>query len=156
MKLNRIHLEQVKKFRDAIEIDALEPGLNLIVGPNESGKSTLANAIRSAFFERYRSVAAEALRPLGDSSAAPTIAIDFTVNGTDYHLNKRYLSRPRCELLIGEQRYEGAQAEDRLASLLGYEYAESGASEAKHRGIPGLLWIEQGQPQALGDVVGHA
>lgn len=156
MKLTRIRLEQVRKFRGAIEIDGLEPGLNLIVGPNESGKSTLASAIRSAFFERYRSVAAESLRPLGDNSAAPAISIDFDVGGTGYRLSKRYLSRPRCELAAGDQRYEGSEAEDRLAALLGYEYAKSGASQAKHQGIPGLLWIEQGQAHALGSVVGHA
>src|SRR5690606_156469 len=117
MKLTRIRLEQVRKFRGAIEIDGLEPGLNLIVGPNESGKGTLASAIGSAFFERYRSVAAESLRPLGDNSAAPAISIDFDVGGTGYRLSKRYLSRPRCELAAGDQRYEGSEAEDRLAAL---------------------------------------
>src|SRR5690606_35599482 len=75
----------------------------------------------------------------------------------DYQLRKRYLHRSRCELVVGgNTRFDGSEAEDHLATLLGYEYARSGASQARHRGIPGLLWIEQGQTPELGSVVAHA
>jgi hypothetical protein len=49
-----------------------------------------------------------------------------------------------------------ALAEDHLAELLGFAFAGKGASKAEHRGIPGLLWIEQGSAQAVRDAVGHA
>ena len=39
---------------------------------------------------------------------------------------------------------DGWEAEERLAALLGYQYALKGASRASHWGVPGLLWIEQG------------
>ena len=53
MKLSRIVLEEFRKFRQPLALDGLQPGLNLFVGPNEAGKSTVAAAIRAAFLERY-------------------------------------------------------------------------------------------------------
>ena len=49
MKLSRIVLEEFRKFRQPLALDGLQPGLNLFVGPNEAGKSTVAAAIRAAF-----------------------------------------------------------------------------------------------------------
>src|SRR5690606_19189479 len=37
-----------------------------------------------------------------------------------------------------------------------FSVANRGASKAEHWGIPGLLWIEQGMGQELGDAVSHA
>ncbi|WZB71633.1 AAA family ATPase [Achromobacter xylosoxidans] len=42
MKLSRIVLEEFRKFRQPLALDGLQPGLNLFVGPNEAGKSTVA------------------------------------------------------------------------------------------------------------------
>ena len=41
MKLKRMRIEQLRQFRKPFVLDNLQPGLNLIHGPNESGKSTL-------------------------------------------------------------------------------------------------------------------
>lgn len=65
MKLQHLRVEQFRQFRHAVELGNLQPGINLIHGPNESGKSTLVRAIRAAFFERYRSKSAEDLAPWG-------------------------------------------------------------------------------------------
>lgn len=65
MKLQRMRIEQLRQFRKPFVLENLQPGLNLIHGPNESGKSTLVRAIRAAFFERYRSTAVDDLRPWG-------------------------------------------------------------------------------------------
>lgn len=48
MKINKIYLKNFKKFKD----DEFEfnPGLNIVIGPNESGKSTLINAILYGLF----------------------------------------------------------------------------------------------------------
>ncbi len=53
MKLTHIRIEQFRQFREAIEIDDLQDGINLFSGPNEAGKSTIVAAIRAAFFERF-------------------------------------------------------------------------------------------------------
>lgn len=156
MKLSRIRIEQFKQFRQPLEITDLEPGINLFTGPNEAGKSTLVTAIRAAFFERHRSSSVDDFRPWGDSSASPTVELEFSVGNTTHRLTKSFLSKKRCELQIGTQRLNGNEAEDHLATLLGFEYAGRGASTAEHWGIPGLLWIQQGSAQNIRDSVMHA
>ncbi|HYE34485.1 AAA family ATPase [Methylocaldum sp.] len=156
MKLFRIRIEQLKQFRQPIEIKDLEPGINLFTGPNEAGKSTIVTAIRAAFFERHRSGSVDDLRPWGDSSASPAVELEFAVGDKHYRLTKSFLGKKRCELQIGAQRLDSAEAEDHLAELLGFRYAGRGASAAEHWGIPGLLWSQQGAVQDIRESVTHA
>lgn len=156
MKLQRIRVEQFRQFRNSVELGNLQPGINLVHGPNESGKSTLVRAIRAAFFERYRSKSAEDLAPWGDSSAAPTVEISFEHNGQNWQLDKRFLKRHRCDLLIDRENFSGEEAEEKLAELLGYQFPKKGASKEEHWGIPGLLWVEQGTGQDIEKAVQHA
>ncbi|WP_404367348.1 AAA family ATPase [Marinobacter sp.] len=156
MKLRHIRIEQMKQFRQPLELRDLAPGLNLIHGPNESGKSTLVAAIRAAFFERHRSRSVEYLRPWGDSAAAPFVELEFRCQGRDWHLTKSFLQRKRCDLVVDSESWSGDEAEEKLAELLGYQMPAKGASQAKIQGIPGLLWIEQGTGQDVEQAVSHA
>jgi len=156
MRLTRIRIEQFKQFRQPFEIADLEPGLNLFTGANEAGKSTLVAAIRAAFFERHRSGSVDDLRPWNDAAASPSVELDFTLGGESCRLSKRFLGKKRCELRIGARQLDGAEAEDHLADLLGFQHAGKGVSKAEHWGIPGLLWIQQGGAQDIRDAVGHA
>lgn len=156
MKLTRLRLQQFKQFAQPLEIDGLQPGINLFVGPNESGKSTLAQAIRAAFFERHKSSSVSELQPWGDSGAAPEVALDFQWQDEHWHLEKRFLKSQRCDLRIGQQSFDGDEADEKLAELLGYSFAGRGASKPEHHGIPGLLWVEQGAAQDIEDPVGYA
>lgn len=156
MKLTRLRVEQFRQFRAPLEIGGFEPGLNLFVGPNEAGKSTLVAAIRAAFFERHRSRSVDDLQPWGDGAAAPAVELEFDVGSHRYRLVKRFLHRARCELQIGAQRLDGAEAEDHLAELFGFHFAGRGASDASHWGIPGLLWMTQGSAHQLAAPVSHA
>ncbi|MBL8327604.1 MAG: AAA family ATPase [Rubrivivax sp.] len=156
MKLRRLRVEQFKRFRAPFELRDLTEGINLIAAPNESGKSTLVEALRAAFFERHRSSSVEYLRPWGDSAATPTVELDFELNGQPAHLLKRFLGRRACELRIGGQTLDGQAAEDHLAALLGFRFAGKGASSDEHWGIPGLLWVQQARSHELAGAVGHA
>ncbi|WP_420388725.1 AAA family ATPase [Marinobacter sp.] len=156
MKLQRMRIEQLRQFRKPFVLDNLQPGLNLIHGPNESGKSTLVRSIRAAFFERYRSTAVDDLRPWGDSAAAPTVELDFEHDNRNWHLTKSFLQRKRCDLTVGTDTYSEDDAEEKLAELLGYQYPKRGASKAEHWGIPGLLWVEQGTGQDIEQAIEHA
>lgn len=156
MKLKRMRIEQLRQFRKPFVLDNLQAGLNLIHGPNESGKSTLVRSIRAAFFERYRSTAVDDLRPWGDSAAAPTIELDFEHDNHIWHLTKSFLQRKRCDLTVGTDTYSEDDAEEKLAELLGYQYPKRGASKAEHWGIPGLLWVEQGTGQDIEQAIEHA
>lgn len=154
MHLTRLHVEQLRQFRQAYFLDDLTPGLNIFSGPNEAGKSTLVRAIRAAFFERHRSTSVEDLRPWGDGAASPTVEIDFNFNGQSCQLTKSFFTKKRCNLRVGTQALDGVEAEDYLANLFGFAFAGKGASKAEHWGIPGLLWVEQGSGQELD--VSHA
>ncbi|WP_341938577.1 AAA family ATPase [Marinimicrobium sp. C2-29] len=156
MKLTRLHLEQLKQFRQPLEIRDLTDGINLFVGPNESGKSTLVRAIRAAFFERYKSSSVDDLQPWGDTSATPEIELEFDWQGEHWTLNKRFLGKKRCDLKVGRQHFSGEEAEEKLAEMLGYQFPKRGGSKAEHWGIPGLLWVEQGAVQDIQGPVNHA
>ncbi|WP_018412433.1 AAA family ATPase [Methyloversatilis thermotolerans] len=156
MKITRLRVEQFRRFRQPFEIAGMDAGINLFAGPNEAGKSTLVAALRAAFFERYRSGAVEHLRPWDDPAASPEVDIEFELDGRHCRLNKRFLGRKRCTLQYGDRSLEGSEAEDFLAARLGFTHALRGASKAEDWGIPGLLWIEQGGAQEVGDAVTHA
>jgi DNA repair exonuclease SbcCD ATPase subunit len=152
--LQSVKLDQFRRFATPMELTGLSPGLNILSGPNEAGKSTVVRAIRAAFFERHRSTAVEDLRPWGDSSASPTVELEFDFEGKRYRLLKSFLGRKRCVLETEGQTLEGVEAEDHLARLFGFTFAAKGASKPEHWGIPGLLWVEQGTGQDLD--VSHA
>jgi len=55
MKLRSVAVNQFKKFTSPVRLDGIGDGLNVVVGPNEMGKSTLLDALRAALFEKYGS-----------------------------------------------------------------------------------------------------
>ena len=67
MKLRALELEQFRKFDRPIRIAGMTDGLNLVIGPNEMGKSTLFAALEAVLFERHRSQAqaVKSLQPAG-------------------------------------------------------------------------------------------
>ncbi len=119
MKLTRLRVENFRRFREPRELTDFAPGLNLFTGANEVGKSTLADAIRCAFFERHRSSSLERLRPWDEPSATPTVEIDFELGGQRCRLTKAFLGKQRrCELRIDGSASDGVAAEDRLGAHL--------------------------------------
>ena len=154
LQIKRLRIEQLRQFRAPYEIADFEPGLNIFTGPNEAGKSTLVRAIRAAFFERHRSTAVDDLKPWGDSAASPSIELDFVFGDQPFALSKSFLARKRCDLRMGTRALEGPEAEDHLAALFGFGFAGKGASKEEHWGVPGLLWVQQGQGRELD--VSHA
>ncbi|MGE8319094.1 MAG: AAA family ATPase [Comamonas sp.] len=156
LHLTRIQLAQVRKF-DALRLDGLDPGLNIIAGPNGAGKSTVARAIRAAFLDRHGSSSAADLRPQGNSGAAPSVELDFVLQGVPYQLQKTFLKKERADLRWERQALDGQEAEDYLAERIGFAFAAKGPSKADRWGVPGLLWVEQGSdPGDLAARVGHA
>ncbi|XKF15968.1 AAA family ATPase [Halomonas sp. BLK-85] len=156
MQLISLKVSQFQQFRTGLVLNELTPGINLFTGPNESGKSTLVRAIRAAFFERHKSSTLSDLQPWGDSSASPQVSLAFDWQGQHWQLDKRFLQRPRCDLIIGDTHFSGDEAEEHLAQLMGYATPARGASKAEHWGIPGLLWVEQGAGQDIRDPAHHA
>ena len=147
MKLRKLTVNQFKRFIVPTQLGELDDGLNLVVGPNELGKSTLLDALRAVLFERYSS-RAEPIRALQNdrSGAAPVVELVFEVNGAEYTLTKRFLkshfARLRCP--DGTLLVEDA-AENKLRNLLGFAAAGNRGATSETLGMWGVLWVQQGQ-----------
>ncbi|WP_342248774.1 AAA family ATPase [Sphingomonas sp. OTU376] len=144
MILNSLELASFRKFRDPLRIDGFSPGFNIVVEPNESGKSTLLEALRAAFFIRY-SAKTELVRsflPIGDD-VAPRIAVEFEIAGQPWKLEKQFLKAPFVRLAGPSGRRESDAAEDALQELLGFERGNNRGSDPETRGPLGMLWVEQ-------------
>jgi uncharacterized protein YhaN len=80
VRIRRLQVRDLRRYRE-LDID-LAPGVTVIRGPNEAGKSTIQRAIELALTRRVTSNAGdlEALRPWdapADSDSRPWIAIEF-------------------------------------------------------------------------------
>lgn len=156
MKLKKIEVQSLRVFKNALLITDLDPGINVFAGRNGIGKTSLAAALRSAFFERAKSDKTKHLKPLDDPGASPRVSLSWDFDGTAYELTKEFAPKRRCTLIAGPQALDGEEAEDHLATLFGYSYAGKGLNRDENLGVPGLLWIEQGTGQNLLDPVSFA
>lgn len=156
MKLQSIAIQEFKQFGGKLVIDDLRPGLNLFTGPNEAGKSTVAEALRVVFLERYKASHLKDLLPWGKASGQPSVEVSFELDGVQCRLSKQFVTRQRCELRIGQSVFSEDEAEDKLAALLGFSRAARGPLKAENAGVPGLLWVQQGGTQEVRDSTGHA
>ncbi len=145
MHIRRIAVKNFRKLND-VEIGHLEKGLTVIVGENEEGKSTMLKALQAAFFERFNlsKKASTEMLPFG-SIVRPEIEVDFEVNNATYHLNKCFRPSPSALLESNNQKWQNDAAEEKLREILGFTPPKQGATSSKHRGLSGLLWVEQGR-----------
>ena len=147
MKLRKLSVNQFKCFTEPTQLGELGDGLNLVVGPNELGKSTLLDALRAVLFERNSSMAQQIKALQNDrSGAAPVIELVFEVNGAEYTLTKRFVKSPYARLQCPDGTLlEADAAEDRLRSLLGFAEAGNRGATSETLGMWGVLWVQQGQ-----------
>ena len=151
MKLRALELDQFRKFERPVRIRGLADGLNLIVGPNEMGKSTLLAALRAALFERHRSSAkvVQSFQP-SRHQTAPQVALDFEIGGAAYRIEKQFLKRPHARLHLPDgSRVDGDDAEAELETLLAFDQAGRRDGD-----IWNVLWVTQGHSFALPEVGG--
>lgn len=149
MILRRIAIANFRKFREAHEVTGLRDGLNILIGPNETGKSTMMEAVRAALFLRHGSKTQpiQSFVPYGDS-VGPEVQLDFEINGAPYSLTKRFMAKPIAELEGPDGRRQGDAAEEALQELLGFE-KQSTRFDSGALGTLGLLWVPQGDGLTL-------
>lgn len=134
MKLRAITLRDMRQFTEPVRIDGIGDGLNVLSAPNESGKSTVFDAIRAAFLLPHRSTKIRDLRPAIGGN--PEIEIDLEWQGAAYRLHKRW-GRGNLAAVWrdGREIARADAAESWIARLT--QAAEDG-------GPTGLLWVRQG------------
>ena len=143
MRLRSLRLENFRKFRAPLSIEGFTDGLNIVVEPNETGKSTLLEAMQAALFTRYSATGqvVQSYCPFNDD-VSPRIEMCFDLASGSWTLEKQFL-RGRVVKLTGPTgRYESEAAEEQLQRLLGFERSGKGA-DLDARGPLGLLWVEQ-------------
>ena len=147
MKIRSLAVNQFKKFTAPIRLEDIDDGLNVVVGPNEMGKSTLLDALRAVLFEKYSSRAQPIVALQNDrNQAAPVVQLAFELDDGLYRVTKRFIKKPYARLTCPDGRdLEGDTAEDTLRELL--DFHESGKTGAKPEtlGMWNVLWVQQGQ-----------
>lgn len=146
MRIRRLSIENFRKFRTPVVLEGFADGLNLVCEPNETGKSTVLEALRAVLFERHsaKSARIQSFRPLGDE-VAPCVELVFEAGGGEWRLAKRFLASPSALLEGPDGRFASDAAEEKLQSLLGFTRAGNRGADEESRGALGLLWVEQGQ-----------
>jgi len=149
MKVQSLEVSSFRRFNGTVRLDALGPGMNVIGGANESGKSTLVEALRVAFLEQSTSNAqrVKALAPHANPNARPSVAVNFTRGDQQWNLRKQFLAKSATQLDVDGRIEQGDAADGRIAALLGHEYR--GGLELAPLGISGLLWVMQGSAADL-------
>lgn len=144
MKIVSLELENFRRFRAPLRLAGFTGGLNVVVEPNETGKSTLLEALRAALFVRHsaRTELTRSYCPTGDD-VAPKVAVEFDVAGERWTIEKQFLRSSRVQLAGPRGRFESDAAEEQLQALLGFERGNNRGTDHDTRGALGMLWVEQ-------------
>lgn len=146
MRLLHLTLRRVRRHRE-LQL-AFAPGLTLVGGANESGKSTLAEALHKGLFLKASATGrgVEELRSRLHPGL-PEVEIGFEAGGQQWTLRKRFAgSSGTCQLSHGGGlSLSGAAAEERLAELLGVDGAVEGRRIAQLPLRWAHLWVRQGE-----------
>ncbi len=143
----------VKSFGVLSELRApipLEPGLTVIHGPNESGKSTLVDALRAALTLRHRvgGDVRQRLAHVPRGGGIPEVKVGFEHTATRYEVEKRFAGQrgtARLKVTHLDGRVEDladADAEARLQGVLGITAGADGKRD-EELGLLPLLWVRQ-------------
>lgn len=125
MRIASIEIERFRRIARARI--SLGPGLNVLHGRNDLGKSTIAEALRAAFLVQTGSVEARSYVPW-TSGGAPSITVVFEAEGKTYRLAKTFGIGRGCGTRLEEgagpdlfvARAEGRAADDKVRSILGW------------------------------------
>lgn len=142
MKIRSIQLSNFKKFVGTVRVDGIKDGVNLLVGENELGKSTLLEAINGVIFEKARSQTAQvrSFRHFANGTV-PEVELSFELDNTCWTIRKRFSGPAGKAVLTSSksQRFEDDAAEAELQRLLGFASRRGGGEP----GIWGTLWVRQ-------------
>src|SRR5256714_1836651 len=126
MRITRLQITDMRRYRD-LDV-TLAPGLTVVRGPNEAGKTTIQRALELILPRKCTSASAdlEGLRPWdADPDARPVIAIDFEQEDEDRihqgHLEKAFRG-PRGYVRLdidGESTTDPARADELVAEITG-------------------------------------
>lgn len=120
MKLHRIALTDYRGV-EASEVAFDAPGITVVVGPNEIGKSSLAEALRliRAFKDSSRHREIMAVKPT-HRDVGPQVEIEVETGAYRFVYTKRWLKKPSTELRItapAAEQLTGDEAHERVEQI---------------------------------------
>lgn len=139
MKIRAVRLAEVGTFASPAAIENFSGGLDVLIGPNEQGKSTIFRAIDFVFQKRHTTTGKAVAALASHNGGAPLIEADFEADGRLWRITKRFgraMSAELYDLTANMRMARGADAEEALARLIGL----TGPIGA---GRFGLLWVAQ-------------
>jgi AAA domain len=143
MRLREIELRHWRGLNQVLAV--LSPRLNLILGPNESGKSRIFQALQFGLFETYKGTSQrkQALQSWV-SPEPPFVRVAFTDGEIDYELQKQFLKGASAQLSGGGSTLRGEEAEESLRQIFGARPPGNRGAGIDDLGIWPLLMVSQG------------
>lgn len=140
MRLHRIHLRNYRGVIDR-EVVFADSGITIVEGPNEAGKTSLAEALNLLFDEPDSSAKSlvRAIKPTNADEGAE-VEVDLTTGPYRLHYWKRWHKHPSTTLTIespSREQLTGRSAHDRVRTIL---------DETLDWGLWKALRIEQDTP----------
>jgi hypothetical protein len=96
VRLNRVYARDFGRITE-VEVP-LGPGLNVLHGPNDLGKSSLVEAIRLALLLPFSSSHAKPWAPGSGAGGRPTVELDFQIDRDHWRVRKEFGSRGKAVL----------------------------------------------------------
>jgi phosphohistidine swiveling domain-containing protein len=121
MRIHRIHLRDYKGVDDA-EVEFALDGVTIVAGPNEVGKTSLAEALTLALEQLDSSTRADIrdAKPV-HHDAGPWVEVELSTGPYHLTIEKRWIQRPMTHLRVFEPRAEemtGREAHERLRAII--------------------------------------
>lgn len=149
LRISALRLANVGVLAGEIDLGTFSDGITLVTGPNETGKSTVVEAVRAALFEKHGAGHAglKKLQPHG-SREAPEVWLDFRIGDARYALHKRFLSGAMAQLSIeapglAPEVLTGDAADARIWADLKASAPGNRGAKLENMGVWGLLWVTQ-------------
>jgi DNA repair exonuclease SbcCD ATPase subunit len=147
MKLLSATVRNYRIHRDVTV--SFDPSRTLVGGANETGKSTLIEAIHRGLFLKAN-VTGEAQKSMVSTihNGHPEVEIRFVAHGAEYLIKKRFSGANGTTQLIqvGGTTWQGDEAETRLNALLGVQDVGGGRGILERVGVQWAhLWVWQGK-----------
>lgn len=136
IKNYRLHKELKINFND---------GLTLIGGVNESGKSTIAEALHRALFLKSKGNTDlhRAMRSDVHTTGDPEVVLEFEQGGKQFKVTKKFGNNGTVSLTeVGGKTVHGEDAENQLSAIL---HAQTSLKGIEARNIWSHLWNWQGE-----------
>lgn len=148
MIVEKIRVRNWRHLRDEHEFE-LGDRMNLLVGSNEAGKSTLFEVLQRTLFDRHNGRAQEirAIQPI-QSSLGPEATVILRSDDQRFRVRKRFLDDAFSDFSVErdgewEREHEADRADEEARKLVEGDVPGKGATKVKHRGVAQALWYLQ-------------